>query len=414
MRIWLINPYGPLPGEAWRETRFASIGRNLAARGHEVVWWTANFSHHSKQFRSNGWATLRISPKFLINLVPTESYSGHVSIRRLRFEAEFAFGVLREARRMSPSPDVIISADATTAWGNVAVRMAKKLGARLIIDVIDLWPEIFEGALPAALRPLGPLLFSPLYWLRRRNLRHASGISAVSDSYLAVAERERGRSRNPCQFTTVYWGCASACDEAEHPANLTAWKEKLGKTQKDVFAVFAGTLGANYDIPTLLRAAQILSWKHKTIKFLIAGAGPRAESVRLAASSATNKNLIFLGELSVADLRGVYALSDIGLCLYSTNSLVAMPIKFFDYVAAGLPIVNSLTGDIARYLAEKRIGLNYESGDAQSLADALVFLADDPVARANMSARARLAAEEFDHDRQYARLAEFVEVVAAN
>lgn len=414
MRIWLINPYGPLPNEAWRETRFASIGRALAARGHEVVWWTANFSHHSKHFRSDGWATVRICPGFLIKLVPTASYADHVSIRRLRFEAKFALGVLREARKASHFPEVIISADATMAWGHVAVHIAKKLHARLIVDIIDLWPEIFESALPAAARPLAPLLLAPLYWLRRMNLRRANGISAVSDSYLAIAQRERGRSSIPCQFATVYWGCISARDRTEPPANLPTWKEKLHKTGKDVFAVFAGTLGANYDIPTLLEAAEILSRKHQTIRFLIAGAGPRAEGIRLAAASSTNNNLVFLGELSAAELKDVYAISDIGLSVYFPGSFVAMPIKFFDYIAAGLPIVNSLIGDIARQLTEKKIGLNYVSGDPQSLANTLASLADDPVVRATMSARARLVAQEFDHDVQYSRFAEFVEAVAAN
>jgi hypothetical protein len=39
--IWLFNPYGPIPGEAWRDYRFTMIAETLAAEGHHVIWWTA-------------------------------------------------------------------------------------------------------------------------------------------------------------------------------------------------------------------------------------------------------------------------------------------------------------------------------------------------------------------------------------
>ena len=48
MKIWLINPYGPIEGENWRDYRFNQFGKYLANQGHEVIWWTSNFAHHLK------------------------------------------------------------------------------------------------------------------------------------------------------------------------------------------------------------------------------------------------------------------------------------------------------------------------------------------------------------------------------
>ena len=75
MTIWLLNPYGPIPGEGWREYRYTMIGEALAANGHTVVWWAANFSHHFKRFRSPSWQDRHVSPGFAIRLVPTSVVS---------------------------------------------------------------------------------------------------------------------------------------------------------------------------------------------------------------------------------------------------------------------------------------------------------------------------------------------------
>ena len=85
MRIWLINPYGPLPGEGWRDYRFTYAARALAARGHEVTWWTAAFDHHTKRFREHGW-----KGDFSIELVPTPAYHRNIGVGRLWFERAFA------------------------------------------------------------------------------------------------------------------------------------------------------------------------------------------------------------------------------------------------------------------------------------------------------------------------------------
>ena len=36
--IWLVNPYGPIPGEGWRAYRFNLLGEALAKAGYNVVW----------------------------------------------------------------------------------------------------------------------------------------------------------------------------------------------------------------------------------------------------------------------------------------------------------------------------------------------------------------------------------------
>jgi hypothetical protein len=114
VNIWLISPYGPIPGEGWRDDRFNIIGDVLAAAGHNVLWWTPNFSHHFKPFRSEGWDARLLSPRFRVRLVPTTPYSRNVGLGRLRYAAVFARRVYRRAFRRPAGRPLLSTVPATT------------------------------------------------------------------------------------------------------------------------------------------------------------------------------------------------------------------------------------------------------------------------------------------------------------
>ena len=89
-KIWLVNPYGPIEGENWREYSFNQFGKHLSQNGFEVIWWTANFSHHFKKYRSESWRDVRVNDNFIIRLVPTNSYKKNIGFGR--FRKDFMFG----------------------------------------------------------------------------------------------------------------------------------------------------------------------------------------------------------------------------------------------------------------------------------------------------------------------------------
>lgn len=411
MKIWLCNPYGPLPGEAWRETRYAMLGRALARHGHEVTWWTASFCHHSKTLRTEVTKDINVEPGFTIRLVPTPPYRRHVGFARLWFEFLFALRFYRMAGR-TEAPDVIVSADATMALALAARMLARQFEVDLVFDIIDLYPEVFSGALPSWLRSHARTVLGPLYALRKHHFRKAAAVTAVCDDYLLP-----GRQANPSlpeeRLLTVYWGTdlkefRKAQGNAEQIAELA---RKLGKREGDVFAIYAGTLGVLYDIDALLDAALRLK-ANPRLKILIAGGGPRAADIREFAARHELNNLMILGEVGFAELIRLYQVCDLGLCVYGVNSPVAMPIKVFDYLAAGLPVVNSIGGYLERLLSERRIGVQYKAGDGPSLAAALDRLSSDDEARQTMVENAKAAAEEFDSALQYGRFADLLERLA--
>lgn len=411
MNIWLINPYGPIPGEGWRDYRFKMIGETLAQYGHQVMWWTANFSHHFKRFRSKGWNDLEVSPNFRIRLVPTTGYQKHMGLGRIRFELLFAWRVYHRAMKESP-PECIIGVDPPQTIGFLAVRLARRFRARLILDVMDLWPELFVLAFPRLLRPLTPIILYPLYVLRRHNLRRVDAVTSLCDTYLEVAKREAPRLQQAL-CVTIFNGIDVAAFRA---MNRQVGKTSAGlmrktgeKTSNEVWAVYAGTLGNNYDIETLLQAAVHLEQRTNQVKILIAGEGPLRERVTHFITLHRPTNLIYLGKLNSEELIELYQVCDIGLCAYGVESNVAMPDKAYDYMAAGLPIINSLRGELEEFLHDYQIGIQYVAGDPNSLADAIEWMAVNKEQRQIIARNSYNAAMQFDKHVQYQKFVGLIE-----
>ena len=143
MKVWLLNPYGQLPGEGWRDYRFTMIQRALADRGHVVTWWTAAFDHHTKTARAQTLTDRPVSDRATIRLVPVPTYAKNVSLRRLWFEVVFAWRVLRDGKK-NGRPDVIVAADPPQPNGVAAVLLARHFRVPLVLDCLDLWPEAFD------------------------------------------------------------------------------------------------------------------------------------------------------------------------------------------------------------------------------------------------------------------------------
>lgn len=408
--VWIVNPYGTLPTEAWATYRSTMLAECLAARGYAVTQFISNFEHRSKTFRPPAPHGIDLSDGYRIELVPATRYDRHISLGRIRYERAYARSLLALTAGRD-RPDFVILAEPSLFYYGILLHpllLTSRQG--LVLDVIDIWPELFELALPGPLRPISGLLLAPFFWWRRRLFRRADAVVAVARDYLAIASRMVDAARVPLEV--VYWSWDPRRDAApdgavsEPVARLVA-----GKGPGEVWAVYAGTLGENYDIPAVLALARTLPPSLRpgvTLKIVVAGDGPLAEACRRQSGD----DLVFAGRLAPADLALVLSHADIALSTYRGESTVAMPIKAFDYFRHGLPIVNSLGRDLGGLVREHEAGLNYEAGSATSLAAAVERLTRDPGLRARMAANAKRLAAEFAPERQYGRFVDLLEQLA--
>jgi glycosyltransferase involved in cell wall biosynthesis len=79
-------------------------------------------------------------------------------------------------------------------------------------------------------------------------------------------------------------------------------------------------------------------------------------------------------------------------------------------MAAGLPLLSSLPGELERLISQHRIGFCYEAGNADCLTRQILWLHDHPEERDDMGRRAwMLFNERFRSGAIYPRLARHLE-----
>lgn len=402
MRIWIVNPYGTLPSEGWREYRSAQLARALADRGHEVTWWIADFEHRSKTYREHVTSDPQLPSSVAIRCVPVPSYRRHIGLGRIRFEQVFGRGVVDQAGALPP-PDTIILAEPSLFYGVPVRKFAASNHIPLVIDILDLWPELFHIILPKPVRGLGELIFAPLYRRRRTMARQATAIAAVTHDYA-----EKVAASAPGKPTGVFYcGLDTALlrETAEPLPQLADWQTGFdGMT-----VAYAGTLGEAYDITTACEAVRLVAATDAPVRFVFAGEGTSRPAVEALARDFPDR-VRFLGSIPPSHLVPLYRQSDVGLCSYAPGSTVSMPLKIFDYLAAGLAVLNSLDGEI-RQIVASGCGMQYEPGSAQKLAKAIVDMAYDRPMLDAMKRHSASLGEQFDSRRQYGAFAEFIENV---
>lgn len=407
MNIWLINPYGPIPSEAWRTYCFPLIAEALTAEGHEVTWWTSNFAHHFKKFRSRSWQDLEPWKGFRIRLVPTTGYTKNIGIGRLVRDVVFAMRTYRRGRT-EPKPDLIIHSESPLTFGFAGQRLADFHGCPSIYHQMDLWPELIVDSAPRWIRSLVKLGLWPVYAIRKRTYSRLSAVTALAQPYLdAVLNEVPELITKP--NNVIYNGIDVEMFRSKMVALSDAVSRFPEKQSDDFWAVFAGSLGPSYDIGVMCEVARRLAVSGSKIKVVIAGDGPLRKLVEETSRGATGRaNMHYVGQLSPVELAWLYAQCDVGLCAYSASSNVEMPDKIYDYTAAGLPVLVSLRGEVADIVSSNKIGLIYNGGSADDLLRQLLAITVDADALRAMSELSRNLGMRFDNKVQYKK---FIEVI---
>ena len=407
--VWIVNPYGSLPSEPWATYRSTMLAQSLSAHGYTVTQFISNIDHRSKTVRSASHQVIAVDARYSIEIIPSSTYSSHISIGRIRYERRFARNLLACVKGRERPDFIVLAEPALFYYGILLEPLLRNPRSALVLDLIDIWPELFELVIPRLLRRWSGVLLGPLYWWRRRLYRHAAGVVAVAADYRDIARGLVAGLDIPVEV--VYWGYDDRRGE-ERPAHAPLEATLPRKEPGDVWALYAGTLGENYDIPAIVSVAAWLPGALREtvrLKFIVAGAGP----LRQLCLDNASESFVFAGALGPADMAALFREADIALATYRGESTVAMPIKAFDYLRHGLPIVNSLGRDLGEMVRAHEVGINYDPGSPSSLAEAVERLSRDEALRRKMSDNASRLAPSFSASVQYRKFAEFLERLTA-
>ena len=343
MTVWIVNPFDNLPPEGYRPQRYWLMARAFAQAGHQVTYWTSDFSHAHKAPRL---FKETVAPDgFRLTLVPTMPYPANICLRRVRSHRALARTWRQMAAAFPERPDVVIASLPPLSLASAALAFCRTVGARFVVDIQDAWPETFYRVAPA-------WLFAPLRATARRIYRAADAVTAVAARYLDLA-RSYGA-------TSPFHLCHLGIDLPPRPA--------LHSPSRHLNLLYLGAMGKSYDLETVIDAVKEMA----DAELDLAGTGPKEKDLR--ARAADCPRIRFHGYLDAAALQTLFARADAGVIPMFPDSCVGVPNKLADYAAGGLRVVNSLPGETADLIARFAAGTFYTAGDVASFKSALADL----------------------------------------
>jgi glycosyltransferase involved in cell wall biosynthesis len=242
-------------------------------------------------------------------------------------------------------------------------------------------------------------LFGAWQWLLPRL---AQGVT-VNSRELAVQIVPPGKP-------TVYVpnGVDLAALVAPDEARRSALRRALGLEGTRVI-VYVGTLALhNHPVDLLLAAFARLAPDWPTARLLLVGGGedlPKLQAWVVAHGLAAQ--VLFTGQVAhrfVAELLAQAELS-VDPVYDDPVARARSPLKLFESLALGVPVVTGAVGDRPQWLDQGRAGLLVAPGDVAALADGLAALLADPARAAAMGAAGRAHVVRYDWDRLAAQWA---------
>ena len=348
MKVWVENPFDNLPLEGFRPQRYWLMAEALARAGCDVTLWTSDFSHAKKAPRTLSGS----SAPFALKLVKTPPYKSNVCLARIKSHKTYAANWLADARseaKKSGAPDVVIASLPPLSTADSAFALRREFGCKVVVDVMDAWPETFARLFPKPLRFIAPLALSPLSRAANRAYSQADLVTGVCDAYGKIA-----LSRGAKSYHRFYHGIRSASHT--FPAL---------RPSRPVSLVYAGNFGRGYDLTTAIRAVKEMDGATLDI----AGAGERESEWR--ACAADSPRIRFRGYLASDELGALLDSADVGVIPLADETFVGLPYKLGDYAAHGLRMVTSLRGECAAILERHNAGATYTAGDAESFKSAV-------------------------------------------
>ena len=358
-RVLVLNHFA-LPRSEGGGTRHVELFSRLAAWTHLIVAGNRNNNTQATYASS--------SPAFVT--VPVPSYASN-GIGRVLNWLTYAAGAIFVGVRQRGITVVYASSPhlLTPLAGWV---LAKVHRVPLVLEIRDLWPR--------SMVELGYLsersaLHRVLVTLERFLYRSADRIVAVADGW----NRHFASFGVPSDKVVLV---TNGAEPADFTPTLTRAKARAQLGVEGFVAVYAGAHGPANGLDQVLDVAQQLT----DVTFVLVGDG--LEKPRLIARARDERidNVRFVDSVPKQELGDLFAACDVGLHTLAQAELfreAMSPNKMYDYMAAGLPVITNVGGELEQRLVEAGCAVPGSPGPAvpglAALVDALRELRDRSV-----------------------------------
>ena len=343
--------------------RSYAMAQSLIRNGHQVTMVCGSFGAGQTGLTQPFNKGMRRGMVDGIDIIEFElPYSNALSfLKRILIFLSFAFKSIKVA--LTEQYDVVF-ATTTPLTAGIPGIFAKWFRRKpFVFEVRDLWPEL-PKAMGVIKNPIVLWMMSVLEWTSYHSADRLVGLSpGIVDGII-----KRGIA--PEKVASIPNGCDLDIFASEHQA----WRPE-GIQPTDLMAIFTGTHGLANGLNAVLDAAVELKKRQRTdIKLVLVGDGMQKKALLERAAELQLDNVIFHDPVNKAKLAGLMASADIGLQILANVPAFyygTSPNKFFDYISAGLPVLNNYPGWLAELITKEQCGFAVPPENPQAFADAL-------------------------------------------
>lgn len=276
--------------------------------------------------------------------------------------------------------------------GYSAMRLSKKLKAKLIFNVSDLWPESAEKMGVVNNKQLLGLA----YRLEKKCYHRAKLVTGQTQGIV-----DNINDRFP--EVNTFWLPNGVDVNFYQPEKIESgdFRERAGLISTDVVFFYGGILGHAQGLSIVLEAAKKVEL-HEQIKIVLQGAGPEKEDLLALKEKLGLKNVIFMPPVEKSQMPSILKAVDVALVPLRKLDIFqgAMPSKIFEALAMKKPLLLGVDGEARIHFIEKgKAGRFFEPENIDDLAESLIQMANNPEELNEMGERARsYVSEHFNRD----------------
>ncbi len=320
----------------------------LSSNGYKTQYISSNFHHIKKiPFKCDIEGVHQISVR---------PYKKNLSIDRILSHRDFAKNLYKYLENLPQEPAIIVSEIPPNFIAKYLAKYKKHHpNVKLVLDIFDLWPETFPTS------NLIKKALSPAFWvwksLRDCNLSKADLITTECNMYNSVLSKQlQGLNHQTvylCRPQTTYFETADA------PSDNT------------VELCYLGSMNNIIDIDTIADLTGEIS-KLKNVRVHIIGEGEKKEAF-IEKLRSVGAEVVFYGAVyDTVEKQHIFNKCHFGINMMKSTVCIGLTMKSLDYFAAGLPILNTVSGDTESLVINRKIGINVDTANLAKTAKEVI------------------------------------------
>lgn len=343
-------------------------------------------------------ADKKLPSQVRVHRLATNEYDPASFLQKLWNQILFLLAALRYVLEHPKQYDLVYVSSPPIFPAFAGVLIKYLMGTRLTLELRDVWPD--------AIAPHSPLNHSPISY---KVLKQLEQLLYDHADRLVTVTPESTEMIRPLSNGTPVSMIRNGIDDRTFKPNPYS-----NPTSKNKFVVgYVGSFASQHDIQTLLKAASLCQ-DDPEISFHIIGSGKREYEFRSLLKTFELTNVHWIGLVPHTDIPNYISEFDVAVnpILESAATRSSVTVKFYEYLACGIPIINSACGAADALGHATGSVYSIPASNPMALANAIRELKQHPEQLTQMQEAAcayfREHGKEFSRSHQANRLADIL------